>query len=1370
MKKISLVLALTFSVLVTTAQTWTKVNGRWEYQYMRFDNTVGTFTPPLDTLPGAPAGSLAVKNDIPYYKLSSGTWIPVTGAAANLATTGLVATGDYTQNWNNKQLIFDSVSQYYMFTRAKQFGLWNRANISIVPTSSLLLQSVTRKADNSQDSASAVVQMFNNQVHVTAGNIAGAAGILDINAGPPAGKSSIVARADTVRLQAIPQATADTVIATGPYDPVTKTNPLYKIKLNTTGQNIANTGLFANGNYDQNWKSFQLSIDSMSRLGLVARGNFLGNQSRTALSFEPSFAFPMTLQTAQRNAANDADSVSCSFQFLADGISMSHNNTTKGAATIMARTGLTAGDRPYITLSADTLSFYNRAHDIRFGNGPSVAPYATFKNAGRLLIGTTTDDGAGKLQIAATLDSFQKAASINVTGTTSGAAPIGLAINETSTNGGYGLQAFSTNGYGVAAAGKGFGISGTVLANAQNIYQASGVQGYSDGNTTAPPILGTMMGTTGAQNTVLPGLDLYRGVKAFTNTAGGGIALRTFLPVYNPVSVTTGGPILANTIQSVLTNISGPSFTSDMLFTGPKDSVYNTILTLKGGGQLQANQYTGSNFQTTDTSYNTLVVASDGKVYSRHGGSSGTGIFTSLEGIIYNKSVWTNTSDFTQRGSFTATASSNAIAFSGGTNDFAKTLDLDTTMRERYVIRAGEKVGIINSTSDGLGIGTRSINTTVNYGISSILITNNTGNQGKLLLFDVQASSVIATSASALSFSTGDTIIMEFERDRLLFTATAYNKTTGSASVTVSNAFSIATGVAHVLPNTGTFSVFNVGGNNSLTELTITSKEAKNSPLCLSGDSKLWYYANTTSLGMMLDNVFRPTNIHGGPGDDLDMMLAAEDDIINQSPINVAISCGSNDIGHGYTVSQTFTKYKQYVSRMTAAGINVFHLLPLYQPSIILELDSLADSIRAYYPSANIIDCRTPLRYCPSCYMAADNVHPNSDAQLVLYNTIINSGKLASYYKTPVAGASGSSLDLNGVLTNGNSSSLQMNLSGSSTTDSKLKVGSLELQPYSVNNAWVGENAYFDGTNWKYRATGYAERFHFQNGYLFFETAPSGSAGANITWNLPMLADPSGNLGIGGMNPLSPLYSDGQLNITASTGRVNIPGYSSTTSKLAIGSLEFQPFGFNGIQICDNAYYDGANNVRRANGYASRIVHQNGSITLSTAGSNSAGTTISYNTPLYADASGNVGLGVGINESSPLYSDGSLYIQASTGKVHIKNYDSTSTAPNMAYIDPVTKALQVAAVPTGPILYKASTTWDPSSISANSSTTTTITVTGASLGDPVTISKASGSYSNGEVYFAYVSATNTVTIQLQNTSGGTFDIASATFNVIVLKY
>lgn len=118
-----------------------------------------------------------------------------------------------------------------------------------------------------------------------------------------------------------------------------------------------------------------------------------------------------------------------------------------------------------------------------------------------------------------------------------------------------------------------------------------------------------------------------------------------------------------------------------------------------------------------------------------------------------------------------------------------------------------------------------------------------------------------------------------------------------------------------------------------------------------------------------------------------------------------------------------------------------------------------------------------------------------------------------------------------------------------------------------------------------------------------------------------------------------------------------------------------------------------------------------------------------------------------------------------TGNVIINTIDSTSALPNVLYQEPGTGLIKKAAV-----TLKGSTTWDPSSIGANSSTTTTLSVTGAALGDPVTISKTSGSYSNGELYFAYVSATDTVTIQLQNVSGGSFDITEATYNVIVLKY
>jgi hypothetical protein len=83
---------------------------------------------------------------------------------------------------------------------------------------------------------------------------------------------------------------------------------------------------------------------------------------------------------------------------------------------------------------------------------------------------------------------------------------------------------------------------------------------------------------------------------------------------------------------------------------------------------------------------------------------------------------------------------------------------------------------------------------------------------------------------------------------------------------------------------------------------------------------------------------------------------------------------------------------------------------------------------------------------------------------------------------------------------------------------------------------------------------------------------------------------------------------------------------------------------------------------------------------------------------------------------------------------------------------------------------KGTVNWTPGIVAAGSSASTTVNVTGAVVGDPVTVSKKAG-YSNGEIYDAAVTAPGVVTIRVHNVSTGSANYnTAADYNVVLLKY
>jgi hypothetical protein len=107
------------------------------------------------------------------------------------------------------------------------------------------------------------------------------------------------------------------------------------------------------------------------------------------------------------------------------------------------------------------------------------------------------------------------------------------------------------------------------------------------------------------------------------------------------------------------------------------------------------------------------------------------------------------------------------------------------------------------------------------------------------------------------------------------------------------------------------------------------------------------------------------------------------------------------------------------------------------------------------------------------------------------------------------------------------------------------RVGSLQNR-----QVFLGIGASNNGTNWLYTPTGVAISYYAQiDGAHQWFNAPSGTAGATVTFTQAMTLNASGNLGIGTTSPTA------KLEVTAgATGVQSLFSHSSGTPTIAVGA------------------------------------------------------------------------------------------------------------------------------------------------------------------------------------------------------------------------
>lgn len=495
-------------------------------------------------------------------------------------------------------------------------------------------------------------------------------------------------------------------------------------------------------------------------------------------------------------------------------------------------------------------------------------------------------------------------------------------------------------------------------------------------------------------------------------------------------------------------------------------------------------------------------------------------------GSLYNKNSWSTLTDFTNNGANISVVS-NKLLFSGNGsgNTYLVSEDINYyTCLDHWEIYTNILVTSKTSTSYGIGVGIRSYSYGTKISNFAWFDASTDANSGTV---SVVASGTILATSTALTWTAGDYISISCERVFNVLIATARNVTTNSSPVTISYTLTPTTGSNPQLANTGKFAIFDSGASgNTFTvdSLTVYSKSLTTSNLMLVGDSKTTGYGATTfnnAFSYLLQNNVFSLNINAGASDWTQDVINRLPEIVALKPTQIILCIGYNDIAGSGTSWQA--NISTIYSTLTAAGINVIFLNSIYDNySGLNSSNTLANYINITYPSNIVIDTYDPGDNQPNT-VSSDNIHPSNIGHALVYNTIINSGKLLNGFNLQDAvnkvvssstNITGTTLAIGGTLASNATSSLYgsvkiaaanaQNFNTNSNYD-YLQIGKsafISSLNNTANSTSINNNAYFGtGGAYLYGQTGYAQSIYLSggDGSIQFQTFPSGISGAAAT-------------------------------------------------------------------------------------------------------------------------------------------------------------------------------------------------------------------------------------------------------------------------------
>ena len=155
---------------------------------------------------------------------------------------------------------------------------------------------------------------------------------------------------------------------------------------------------------------------------------------------------------------------------------------------------------------------------------------------------------------------------------------------------------------------------------------------------------------------------------------------------------------------------------------------------------------------------------------------------------------------------------------------------------------------------------------------------------------------------------------------------------------------------------------------------------------------------------------------------------------------------------------------------------------------------------------------------------------------------------------------------------NTSSPAVSLDLSGNNTTNNSAQFGTFGVQSYGVNNAWIGDNAYYNGTAFVRRSAGYTGLFYFQGNEGQFRWGTSSTAGSSVTNGssgfglISLKTNLDKTFAVGDMPSASGSYTGANFIVFGSTGNAAINRTTDAGFKLDVnGSVRLNSLYYSAL-------------------------------------------------------------------------------------------------------------------------------------------------------------------------------------------------------------